>query len=67
MTARRHTKALEDDPDLEFQYYLAQKLGKTRAELLESLSSAEYVMWSVYYARIAQRQELEMAKSKGGS
>jgi hypothetical protein len=46
------------DSDLEFQYYLADRLGRTRAELLDTMSSAEYVDWTVYHGRKAQRTEM---------
>ena len=65
---RERTKAaylrFEADPDLEFQYYLAQKLGRTVAELGD-LSHDEYLHWGIYYRRLAQRQELEM--KRGGA
>lgn len=37
----------------------------TVADLQERMSNAEYLGWSVYYARKAQREELEMLKAKG--
>lgn len=30
------------------------------------MSNDEFVRWQVYYARKAQREELEMLKAKGG-
>jgi len=48
--------------DLEFEFYLATKLGKTVAEVRQ-MSQAEYIGWTVYYGRKAQRLELERAKS----
>lgn len=36
------------------------------ADLRERMSNAEFVRWSMYYARKAQRQELEMLKAKSG-
>lgn len=50
--------ALEYDSDLEFTYYLADRLGKTVAELERTMSNAEFVRWGVYHARKAQRAEL---------
>lgn len=38
----------------------------TVGHLRESMSSDEFVRWGVYYARIAQREELERLK-KGGN
>lgn len=48
---------METSPDLEFEFFLAQKLGRTVAELRE-MSAREFLGWSVYYARKAQREEL---------
>jgi hypothetical protein len=42
-------------------------MGRTVAELEAGMSNAEYVAWWVYFARQAQRQELELLKMKGGS
>lgn len=53
---------MESNPSLEFDCYLATKLGKTLAELHE-MSAAEYATWVVYFGRKAQKQELEMAKA----
>jgi len=35
--------------------------------LREQMSSDEFMRWGVYYARIAQRQELEQLKAGGGA
>jgi hypothetical protein len=45
--------------------FLAQKLGMTRARLRAEMSAEEFLAWSMYYARLAQKQELEMLKAKG--
>lgn len=55
--------AMETSPDLEFEHYLAQKLSMTVARLRAEMSAEEFVHWSVYYGRLAQRQEIELAKS----
>ena len=55
---RTPTKALDNDPGLEFEYFLAAKLGMTRARLLAEMSALEFVHWSMYYAREAQRKQL---------
>lgn len=44
--------------------FLAQKLGMTVARLRTELSSQEFVQWGVFYARKAQREELERLKAK---
>lgn len=59
-------RALDADPELEFEFFLAQELGRTVGELRTSLSQEEFLYWGMYYARKAQREELEMAKAKGG-
>lgn len=53
---------MEQNPELEFEYYLASKLGKTIAELRQ-MDAAEFTGWAVYFGRKAQRQQLEMAKT----
>ena len=47
---------------------LAEKLGRTVAELRASLSNDEYVGWAMYYARKAQRDELahKIAEARAG-
>jgi hypothetical protein len=49
---------------LEFEFYLAQKLGRTVAELRQ-MGSDEFLLWTRYYARIAQAEELERLKAGG--
>jgi hypothetical protein len=56
---------LEDDPELEFEFYLAQKLGMTVARLRAEMSSIEFLYWSRYYARKWQAEELERLKAGG--
>lgn len=57
---------METSPDLEFDHYLVERLGwRSLAEMRRGISAAEWLSWSVYYARKAQRQELEIAKARG--
>lgn len=49
--------------ELEFEFYLAQKLSMTVDDLRGRMSQHEFVSWSVYYARLAQKRELA---TKGG-
>jgi len=56
--------AMETDPNLEFEFFLAEKLGMTVARLRQEISVQEFVGWGVYYGRKAQRQEME-AKRRG--
>ena len=37
----------------------------TVGQLREQMSNDEFVRWGVYYARIAQREELERLKAGG--
>lgn len=47
----------ESDGDAEFVFFLAEKLGRTAAEVLE-VSNDEFMRWSVYFGRKAQQREL---------
>ncbi|XTZ16417.1 hypothetical protein ACQSSU_03165 [Micromonospora echinospora] len=38
----------------------------TVAALRAEMTNDEFLRWSIYYARKAQRAELEMLKAKGG-
>jgi hypothetical protein len=51
-------------PDIEFDFFLAEHLGMTVATMRYSLSNDEYVGWSIYFGRKAQRQEMA-AKTRG--
>ena len=52
---------------MEFEYFLAQKLGRTVAELREGMPQAEFLEWQIYFGRKAQREEMAMSKGgKGG-
>lgn len=44
--------------DLEFEYFLAQKLSMTVGEMRERMSGEEYTGWSVYFGRKTQREQL---------
>lgn len=57
--------SFETSPDLEFEFFLAQKLGMTVARLRAEMTYREFMEWGVFYARKAQREELEMAKTRG--
>ena len=49
---------MNDDPEKEFEHYLAQKLGMSIARLRAEMGQAEFVSWAMFYARRAQRDEL---------
>lgn len=52
---------LMETTDLEFEYFLAQKLGMTVARMRAEMSAEEYIAWGVYYGRKAQREEIAKA------
>ena len=52
---------METNPDQEFEHYLAVKLSMTVGELRERMSAEEFMRWSVYYGRLAQREQLAQA------
>lgn len=54
----------ETDPEFHFDYFLAEKLGCTVAEMRRRVSAEEWVAWSVYYGRRAQQRELAMLKAR---
>jgi uncharacterized protein YegP (UPF0339 family) len=56
---------LDDDPDLEFEFYLAQKLGMTVARMRREMSNGEFMLWSRFYARKAQAEELAQLMAGG--
>jgi len=48
----------EDRPDVEFDFFLARELRMTVDHLRRSVSGEEYLGWSTFYKRKAQREEL---------
>lgn len=65
MPTKAAYQAFEASPETEFEFFLAQKLSRTVAELRTGISQQEFLEWGVFYARKAQREELEMTKAKG--
>ncbi len=53
--------------ELGFEHYLAEKLHMTVARLRQEMSSAEYMRWSVYFGRKAQREQLASMRARGVS
>lgn len=54
---------MELDPSIEFDYFLADRLKRTVAELHE-MDHAEYVGWQIYHGRKAQRLEMATKGAK---
>jgi hypothetical protein len=44
--------------ELEFEFHLAERLGMTVERLRRTLSAHEFMQWTVYFGRKAQRQQL---------
>ncbi len=51
-------KALLDEPDRAYEHYLAEKLGRTVAELRATMEQAEYVSWTRFHLLVGQQEEL---------
>ncbi len=49
----------ETDGELEMEFFVAEQLGMTVATLRAQMSNDEFVRWAVYFARKAQRRELQ--------
>lgn len=52
---------METSPTLEFDFFLAERLKRTVAEIYQ-MDYAEYVGWCVYFGRKAQREQIAMHK-----
>lgn len=59
------TNPFEENPDLEYEHYLALKMGRTVTELRRTVSNPEFVRWQIYHARRAQEMELQRKMSGG--
>lgn len=53
---------METDPTIEYEFFLAEKLGRTVAELRQTISEHEFVGWAVYHGRRAQ--DMQMAAQR---
>ena len=62
----RPTKAFDADSDLEFDFFLAEKLGMTVERMRASVSADEWLRWAIYYGRKAQRRHLEIEEMRRG-
>jgi len=55
----------DDGGELRFEFYLADRLRMTVAELRERMSAHEFLQWSRYHTVL--RQEQELAESRAGA
>lgn len=58
MRRRWRCSGFETEPDLEFEFYLADRLSTTVGQLREEMSNEEFVGWQVFHGRKAQRADL---------
>ena len=58
--------ALENDPEFEFEFFLAEKLHMTVGRLRREMANDELLHWSIYYGRKAQDAELAAKRSEQG-
>lgn len=52
----------EDDPTLEFEFYLAAELHMTVTRLRAEMPNGEFRKWATYHGRRAQQRELAERK-----
>lgn len=62
MPTKAAYKAFLTNPDLEFDFFLAEKLHMTVAEMRQRVSGQEHLEWSIYYARKAQDAQLQQRR-----
>jgi hypothetical protein len=55
---------METEPDFNFDFFLAEKMRCTVAELHQRLSAREWIEWGVYYGRKAQAIELATLRAR---
>lgn len=56
---------MESSPDLEFDHFLTERLGwRSVGAMRAGMPNAEYQAWYLYYARKAQRREMEIEKAR---
>lgn len=58
MPGKAAYRELDADDDLNFTYFLADKLGLMVADLEARMSNSEFVMWSRWHAIQGQRRQV---------
>lgn len=64
MPGKAAYKAFDDDPSLEYDFFLADSLKMSVAEMRETVSADEWLRWSIYHGRVAQKRELAVDQAK---
>lgn len=52
------------NPTMEFEFFLAEKLGMTHSQLLATMGNDEFNRWAIYYQLRQQDQELAQARAE---
>lgn len=55
-----------EETDLEFEFYLADRLKMTVARLRREMPAQEFMQWNVYHGRRVQRIEMNQRQAKRG-
>lgn len=50
--------------ELEFEFYLAERLRMTVDQLRRTMTAREFMQWGIYFGRKSQRQEMA-ARARG--
>lgn len=53
----------DDGGELRFEFYLADRLRMTVAELRDRMSAHEFLLWSRYHSVLRQEQELAESRA----
>lgn len=57
----------QQNPTKENEFYIAHQLGwRSVSEMRTGMSNQEFLLWEVYFARLKQREELEIKAAKAG-
>ena len=65
MPTKAAYRTFEENPRIEFEFYLAERLKMTVGTLRDTMANDEFIRWEMYFSRIAQREELERLKAHG--
>lgn len=59
-------EAFDDDESIEFDHFLAERLGwRSVEDLRRGMSAGEWLAWWVYYGRKGQRMQMAAEQAKG--
>lgn len=64
MVPRKAAYLLMETTDLEFEFFLAEKLHMSVQRLRKEMPAMEFMQWQVYFGRKAQRMEMESSRGR---